>query len=304
MSLVPQAYLSNFHNRVKNEDVPLFTAAQLSRNKRGKQVNYAEFDTDLLDEFIDKNDEDDLEDDVDDSDGRRRGGDYYDQVDGSDGGAAAAAATAAAAAGLGEDGGIGEGTPGSGDPGAVTGGTPAADTGPDGTNDGTAGTSNPSSELDRIKLNDLPDLESQDDSATPLALLKYPRIRETFVQSRIAISYKDLLGDSIQDPQQVDIESPIMVPIRLNVEFSGHKLADFFMWNLNDHSMTPEQFATILCQDLDFPVLSNPNNSPYTQIISMINEQLQEYETLASLQVPDLHVIINLTANLDSKLAL
>lgn len=302
MSLVPQAYLSNFHNRVKNEDVPLFTAAQLSRNKRGKQVNYAEFDTDLLDEFIDKNDEDDLEDDVDDSDGRRRGGDYYDQVDGSDGGAAAAAATAAAAAGLGEDGGIGEGTPGSGDPGAVTGGTPAADTGPDGTNDGTAGTSNPSSELDRIKLNDLPDLESQDDSATPLALLKYPRIRETFVQSRIAISYKDLLGDSIQDPQQVDIESPIMVPIRLNVEFSGHKLADFFMWNLNDHSMTPEQFATILCQDLDFPVLSNPNNSPYTQIISMINEQLQEYETLASLQVPDLHVIINLTANLDSKL--
>ena len=156
-------------------------------------------------------------------------------------------------------------------------------------------------DLNQPSMNELPDLESQDDPSG-FGLLKYPRIRETFVQSRIAVSYKDVMGEAIQDSQHIDTVPPIMVPIRLNIEFSGHKLVDFFTWNLNDHSMTPEQFATILCQDLDFPVHTNPNNSPYTQIISMINEQLQEYETLASLEVPDLHVIINLTSNLDSKL--
>ncbi|CDO93372.1 unnamed protein product [Kluyveromyces dobzhanskii CBS 2104] len=319
MSLLPQAYLSNFHNRVKNEDVPLFTAAQLSRNKRGKQVNYAEFDTDLLDEFIDRNDEDDLEDDVDDSDGRRRGGDYYESAEfgkdganrfagvgvddkgdeaGGNGVDGVAGTVGSGAVGAGAGAGVGTGVGG-----AVAAGAGSNVGGVDGGVDanGNAGSGSTGEDANRIKLNDLPDLESQDDT-TPLALLKYPRIRETFVQSRIAISYKDLLGDSIQDAQQLETEVPIMVPIRLNIEFSGHKLVDFFMWNLNDHSMSPEQFATILCQDLDFPVLSNPNNSPYTQIISMINEQLQEYETLASLQVPDLHVIINLTANLDSKL--
>lgn len=297
MSLLPQAYLSNFHNRVKNEDVPLFTAAQLSRNKRGKQVNYAEFDNDILDEFLEKNDDDDLEEDDEDSESRRRGTDFYEHAEfsGLDG------ENEGVRRGI-DEGGVEGGTGGSsGEVGVDVSGAGGAGSSGDAGAGGDAGTGSASEESNRVKLNDLPDLDGQEDSS-PLAVLKYPRIRETFVQSRIAISYKDMLGESIQDPQEVETETPIMVPIRLNIEFSGHKLVDFFTWNLNDHSMTPEQFAAILCQDLDFPVHTNPNNSPYTQIIAMINEQLQEYETLASLQVPDLHVVLNLTSNLDSKL--
>lgn len=266
--LLPQAYLSNFHNRVKNEDVPLFIAAQLSRNKRGKQVNYAEFDTDLLDEFLERNDEDDVEDDVDDSDGRRRG------VDGANGDSGTY---------------------------SVANGHPAGNGGEISSGAVSGGAVQPGEDPHMPSLNDLPDLDVQDDPSG-LGLLKYPRIRETFVQSKIAVSYKDLMGDSVQEGESTENTAAVMIPIRLNIEFGGHKLIDFFMWNLSDNSLSPEQFATILCQDLDFPVHANPNNSPYTQIISMINEQLQEYEALASLEVPDLHVVINLTTNLDSKL--
>lgn len=138
--------------------------------------------------------------------------------------------------------------------------------------------------------NALPDLEHQDD---PTNILKYPRIRETFLQSRIASPYR--LDLKTQPGNQ---SAAIMIPIRLNLEHNGHKIIDFFTWNLNDRTITPDQFATIYCQDLDFPVTS----AVHSQIVSAINEQLQEYATLASMVVPDLHVIVNLTCNLDSKL--
>ncbi|KAJ4168254.1 Chromatin structure remodeling complex protein sfh1 [Fusarium falciforme] len=52
--LIPQAYISNFYNRLTNEDdgIPIFTMAQQTRqHKRAKVVNYAEYDNDLFDEF-------------------------------------------------------------------------------------------------------------------------------------------------------------------------------------------------------------------------------------------------------------
>uniref|UniRef100_A0A0K8R858 Putative swi-snf chromatin remodeling complex snf5 subunit n=1 Tax=Ixodes ricinus TaxID=34613 RepID=A0A0K8R858_IXORI len=45
----------------------------------------------------------------------------------------------------------------------------------------------------------------------------------------------------------------VLVPIRLDMEIEGHKLRDTFTWNKNESQITPEQFAEILCDDLDLP---------------------------------------------------
>ncbi|KAL8614041.1 SWI SNF, matrix associated, actin dependent regulator of chromatin, subfamily b, member 1 [Nucella lapillus] len=42
-----------------------------------------------------------------------------------------------------------------------------------------------------------------------------------------------------------------LVPIRLDVEIEGQKLRDCFTWNKNEMMITPEQFAEVLCDDLD-----------------------------------------------------
>ncbi|SCU87363.1 LAMI_0D05776g1_1 [Lachancea mirantina] len=217
-SLLPQAFLTNFYNRVRDEDITFFITAQPTRgHKRAKVINYAEFETDLLEEF-------------------------------------------------------------------------AEDAGKEnGENDEEGGKPGPTPE-EIANRDALPDLDGQDDTTN---ILKYPRIRETFLQGKIATPYK------IEFKKQLASDStPVMIPIRLNVEHSGHKIIDFFTWNLNDHYLSPEQFATIYCQDLDFPVTS----VIHSQIVSAIKEQLQEYSTLASMVMPDLHVVVNLTCNLDSKL--
>ncbi|AAS53375.1 AFR004Wp [Eremothecium gossypii ATCC 10895] len=240
--LLPQAYLTNFHNRIRNEDVPLFITAAPTRNhKRAKVVNYSEYDNDLLlDDFIEQDQNDDDEK-------------------------------------VHSDNGKGEGEE-------------------VGHEDAVASNNN------------LPDLEQQDD---PTGILRYPRIRETFLQSKIAVRYEQVLeagvggsGEAVGIAEDEGAgaysssSQPVVIPIRLNLEHNGHKIIDFFTWNLNDHSLTLEQFAQIYCQDLDFA----HNLSLQNQIVAAINDQLQEYETLASVVVPDLHVIINLTCNLDSKL--
>nr|SVE93037.1 EOG090X06Y8 [Moina brachiata] len=43
----------------------------------------------------------------------------------------------------------------------------------------------------------------------------------------------------------------VLVPIRLDMEIEGQKLRDTFTWNRNETLITPEQFAEVLCDDLD-----------------------------------------------------
>ncbi|OXT09768.1 hypothetical protein B9K03_12095, partial [Rothia sp. Olga] len=52
---------------------------------------------------------------------------------------------------------------------------------------------------------------------------------------------------------------PIIIPIALNIENNGIRIIDHFTWNINDNSMTPEEFANIYCQDLDLTNNSNLN---------------------------------------------
>merc|ERR1712141_57762 len=42
-----------------------------------------------------------------------------------------------------------------------------------------------------------------------------------------------------------------LVPIRLDMDIEGQKLRDTFLWNKNDTMLSPDQFAEVLCDDLD-----------------------------------------------------
>lgn len=253
--LLPQGYLSNFHNRIRNEQVPLFVTAQPARgHKRAKVVNYAEFDPDIFDEFNNMGAEDD------------EAGDKKDSTN------------AGGTPSMGSPGHAGSvGTNGDEKDGKING---------EGSPDANGGNNHTSSE-DRA----LPDIQEQDDR---LSILRYPKIRETFLQSKIATPYRLDIPPTLSTDQQ----EPIIIPITLNFEHGGHQINDFFTWNINDRSITPDEFATIYCRDLDFP------NSTvlHSQIVSSINEQLQEYETVAAVVVPDLQVIVNLTCSLDNRL--
>ncbi|KAK3084767.1 hypothetical protein FSP39_018532 [Pinctada imbricata] len=57
------------------------------------------------------------------------------------------------------------------------------------------------------------------------------------------------IHDNANQPEQ-------LIPIRLDMEYEGQKLRDCFTWNKNESLITPEQFAEILCDDLDL----NPIN--------------------------------------------
>ncbi|QLG73290.1 hypothetical protein HG535_0E03740 [Zygotorulaspora mrakii] len=268
--ILPQAYLTNFHNRIRNEDVPIFVTAQPTRgHKRAKVVNYAEFDTDIFDEFTNGGASHDLS-------GENRGS-------GNNNGGVGATVEGGIV-GMGDDDEIKAGFEGN-----------APESGSNNTannNANNGGNNGAGSGLEETALNNaLPDIQDQEDQ---LSILRYPKIRDTFLQSKIAVPYRL----DIPSPLSEDQQEPIVIPITLNLEHGGHTISDVFTWNINDQSVTPEEFATIYCRDLDFP----NSSALHSQIVSAINEQLQEYETVAAVVVPDLQVIVNLTCSLNNRL--
>nr|CAI5869793.1 unnamed protein product [Callosobruchus analis] len=61
------------------------------------------------------------------------------------------------------------------------------------------------------------------------------------------------------DPQlnvENSCQQEVLVPIRLDMEIEGQKLRDTFTWNKNESLITPEQFAEVLCDDLDLNPLT------------------------------------------------
>ena len=63
-----------------------------------------------------------------------------------------------------------------------------------------------------------------------------------------------------------------LVPIRLDMEIEGQKLRDTFTWNKNESMISPEQFAEVLCDDLDL----NPVTFVPAIALSMRN-QIEAY---------------------------
>ncbi|XP_058056905.1 SWI/SNF-related matrix-associated actin-dependent regulator of chromatin subfamily B member 1 [Anopheles bellator] len=67
-------------------------------------------------------------------------------------------------------------------------------------------------------------------------------------------------------------QTEILVPIRLDMEIEGQKLRDTFTWNRNESMITPEQFAEVLCDDLDL------NPTPFVPAIAAaIRQQIEAY---------------------------
>eukprot|EP00096_Caligus_rogercresseyi_P004982 TRINITY_DN1972_c0_g1_i1.p1 TRINITY_DN1972_c0_g1~~TRINITY_DN1972_c0_g1_i1.p1 ORF type:complete len:410 (+),score=143.16 TRINITY_DN1972_c0_g1_i1:126-1355(+) len=63
-----------------------------------------------------------------------------------------------------------------------------------------------------------------------------------------------------------------LVPIRIDMDIEGQKLRDTLMWNKNEALIAPEQFAEILCDDLDL----NPLHF-VPAISAAINQQIETY---------------------------
>lgn len=69
-------------------------------------------------------------------------------------------------------------------------------------------------------------------------------------------------------------QQEVLVPIRLDMELEGQKLRDTFTWNKNECMISPEQFAEVLCDDLDLnPLTFIP------AISSAIRQQIEAFPT-------------------------
>ncbi|KAM6494058.1 SNF5 / SMARCB1 / INI1 domain containing protein [Amanita muscaria] len=71
-----------------------------------------------------------------------------------------------------------------------------------------------------------------------------------------------------------------LVPIRVEFETDTHRVRDCFVWNINETTITPENFAKIFCGDLDLPLL------PWADTVAnQIRAQLEEHEGVASMEM-------------------
>ncbi|KAG0044213.1 SWI/SNF chromatin-remodeling complex subunit [Gryganskiella cystojenkinii] len=64
----------------------------------------------------------------------------------------------------------------------------------------------------------------------------------------------------------------VLVPIRLEIEVDGLILRDTFTWNLHESLITPEHFAEVMCEDMQFP----PQQFAHL-IAKSIKDQIQDY---------------------------
>jgi len=70
------------------------------------------------------------------------------------------------------------------------------------------------------------------------------------------------------------LQPEVLVPIRLDMEIDGQKLRDTFTWNKNEALISPEQFAEILCDDLEL------NTPTFVAAISQsIRQQIDAFPT-------------------------
>ncbi|GMM38104.1 Sfh1 protein [Saccharomycopsis crataegensis] len=91
-----------------------------------------------------------------------------------------------------------------------------------------------------------------------------------------------------------------LVPIRIDLDHNNgnNRIVDFFMWNLHETLLTPEKFAEIMCQDLEFSA------GVQQQIANSIQLQLDDYSQSMPIQLAEdlhIHVVIDLTVNLEKQ---
>ncbi|KAH3899434.1 related to Chromatin structure-remodeling complex subunit SFH1 [Saccharomycodes ludwigii] len=171
-----------------------------------------------------------------------------------------------------------------------------------------------------------PDLDIPVDNTN---FLKFAKIRETFRKGKYFEPYSTVVDFSKFDPKnnnsiynksidaqytadktdvndsttvnkESNCNSSALVPIKLDFETAqGYKINDFFTWNLND-PLTPEDFVKIYLIDLGVSPSSSITvfNTLYNTILKSIESQLQEYGPLAHVVLPEIHVVVNLTCHI------
>lgn len=259
---VPQGYLANLQFRIRSDNLPLLSTVQPSRGHKrgGRAVNYAEFDNELLEDFSNFPTFDIDSDSNDEEQSSASAGNDDPQANANGGEAA------------------GVNGQGSGDGGSAN------------TGAGRHGKSQLTAEMERNYKTGVPDLNEQKNS---LNVLRYQKIRESFQHGKIAVPYRLYVPPELSTGQQ----EAILIPITLNVEHGNNTISDAFVWNVNDTSISVEDFVTTYCNDLGL----YGNVSLHSQIVSSINEQIQELENVASLVIPDLEVVVNLTCTIQGK---
>ena len=140
--------------------------------------------------------------------------------------------------------------------------------------------------------------------------------RRPAIPTRHVYRYVVLCKVLIEDRTDVQMENAalaedVMIPIRLDIDLESYKIKDAFMWNMNgaallriepnayllaEELVTPDQFANIMCLDLDIPPqVFAP------QISSAIRTQIEEYAPVAEIQIPEeteMRVIVSLQLHL------
>ncbi|KNC22986.1 hypothetical protein FF38_03818, partial [Lucilia cuprina] len=113
-----------------------------------------------------------------------------------------------------------------------------------------------------------------------------------FLGANLTVGFESILDEIAEQEEQ-------LVPIRLSFDVENFKVTDFFLWNVKDPSLTPEQFAIMTCQELELPVGYTSN------IVNAIKAQLHDFAELSSIKIPEeagLRVVMNLSINLDKEL--
>ncbi|KAL3230003.1 Chromatin structure-remodeling complex subunit SFH1 [Nakaseomyces bracarensis] len=158
---------------------------------------------------------------------------------------------------------------------------------------------------ENLVLPDLEDLVSN--NADPsLNVLKYRKVRDTFFGGKFALKYKKT--NNLTQAMSVVPRKPFLIPITLKVDNhqDGTMINDNIIWNINDTTITPEQFADVLVQDLglgnNVALSSNISNAIKDQIskYQTIEEQLKNTESNMA-TYPDFHIHLNISCNLQDR---
>lgn len=86
--------------------------------------------------------------------------------------------------------------------------------------------------------------------ATPI---NFNRLNAKIIKKKFPMCYDDFDPASLQENSSMKED---LVPIRLDMDIDNVKLRDTCVWNKNETLITPEQFAEILCDDLDLNPVS------------------------------------------------
>lgn len=125
--------------------------------------------------------------------------------------------------------------------------------------------------------------------------------QKVLLRSARPTSHIPELDDDLRLLELTHKREDYLIPIKLNIEYNSgsSRLVDFFMWNVNENLISPQRFATILCNDLELP------GSVQTEIADAIMRQIEEYNFLTSLQLPEqqeFFVIVDLAVSVGKKL--